>query len=281
MKKEVRTISYDDDLKIEAYSFEGIIRPFPNHFHDDYVIGFVQNGMRTLSCKNKEYTIKSGDILLFNPKDNHSCMQMDEGAFDYISINIPTNIMASLTEEITGKRDLICFSKNVLTDTNLSNSLIILYKAITLRAERFEKEEALYLFISSLTEKYGQPFEDISSEYSNEIENICRYMQKHYAEHISLEELCRHCSLSKSTLLRAFTKQKGITPYRYLQSIRIDKAKKLLETGTSLSQTALLTGFTDQSHFTNYFHMYIGISPASYKKIFIQEREDEQQKKQH
>lgn len=277
MKKEVRTISYDDDLKIEAYCFEGISRPFPNHFHDYYVIGYVQNGVRTLSCKNKEYTIKPGDILLFNPKDNHSCMQMDEGTFDYISINIPTNIMASLTEEITGKADLICFSKNVLTDTNLSNSLIILYKAITLRAERFEKEEALYMFISALTEKYGQTIEEVFSAYGYEIENACRYMQKHYAEHIALEDLCRHCSLSKSTLLRAFTKQKGITPYRYLQSIRIDKAKKLLETGTSLSRTALLTGFTDQSHFTNYFHTYIGISPASYKKIFYREHKDEQQ----
>ena len=40
MKKEVRTAVYDDELQIEAYRFEGIVQPFPNHFHEYYVIGF-------------------------------------------------------------------------------------------------------------------------------------------------------------------------------------------------------------------------------------------------
>lgn len=38
MKKEIRTVVYDDELHIEAYRFEGIVQPFPNHFHDYYVI---------------------------------------------------------------------------------------------------------------------------------------------------------------------------------------------------------------------------------------------------
>ena len=54
MKKETRTAVYDDELRIEAYRFEGIVQPFPNHFHEYYVIGFVENGERCLSCKNKE-----------------------------------------------------------------------------------------------------------------------------------------------------------------------------------------------------------------------------------
>ncbi|MDE6836773.1 MAG: AraC family ligand binding domain-containing protein, partial [Acutalibacter sp.] len=62
MKKEVRTVVYDDDLHIEAYRFEGIVQPFPNHFHEYYVIGFVEKGERALSCKNQEYTVKRGDI---------------------------------------------------------------------------------------------------------------------------------------------------------------------------------------------------------------------------
>lgn len=45
------------------------------------------------------------------------------------------------------------------------------------------------------------------------------------------DNLCKCSGLSKSTLLRAFTKSKGVTPYRYLQAVRIDKAKKLLEQG--------------------------------------------------
>lgn len=57
MKKEVRTVVYDDELHIEAYRFEGIVQPFPNHFHEYYVIGFMEDGERVLSCKNQEHTI--------------------------------------------------------------------------------------------------------------------------------------------------------------------------------------------------------------------------------
>ena len=41
MKKEIRTVVYDEDLRLEAYRFVGIVQPFPNHFHEHYVIGFV------------------------------------------------------------------------------------------------------------------------------------------------------------------------------------------------------------------------------------------------
>lgn len=40
MKKEVRTICYDSGLKLEAYTLEGIVQPFSNHFHEYYVIGY-------------------------------------------------------------------------------------------------------------------------------------------------------------------------------------------------------------------------------------------------
>lgn len=76
MNKEIRTVVYDDELRIEAYRFEGIVQPFPNHFHEYYVIGFMEKGERCLSCKNQEYVIKKGDIVLFNPGDNHSCVQL-------------------------------------------------------------------------------------------------------------------------------------------------------------------------------------------------------------
>lgn len=102
---------YDDELHIEAYRFEGIIQPFPNHFHEYYVIGFMEKGKRTLSCKNQEYTVRNGDILLFNPGDNHACAQIDEGTLDYRSINISKEVMLNLAEEVTGKQELPGFSR--------------------------------------------------------------------------------------------------------------------------------------------------------------------------
>ena len=89
---------------------------------------------------------------------------------------------------------------------------------------------------------------------------------------IYLDQICHLEGLSKSTLLRAFTKSKGVTPYSYLQNIRIGEAKKLLEQGLPPVEAALQTGFSDQSHFTNYFKSFIGITPKQYQSIFTLER---------
>lgn len=268
MQKEVRTVCYDDDLQLEAYRFEGIAQPFPNHFHDYYVIGFIEAGTRCLSCKNKEYTVAQGNILLFNPSDNHSCVQCDGGTLDYRGLNIPKETMLLLAEEITGQRVPIGFSENVIKNEELSHYLHSLHQSIMEGSKEFEKEEMLLLLISLLIEQYGQPSGNCIPEYSEEIENACTFMSEHFAEHITLETLCKCSGLSKSTLLRAFTKSKGVTPYRYLQIIRIGKAKELLEKGVSPADAAVQTGFSDQSHFSNFFHMFIGLSPAAYRRIF-------------
>ena len=82
----------------------------------------------------------------------------------------------------------------------------------------------------------------------------------------------------RQTLLRAFTKSKGVTPYRYLENIRINEAKKLLVQGTVPADAAIQTGFSDQSHFTNYFSSFIGLAPGIYQDIFTcnHKKEDEQ-----
>lgn len=75
MRKDIKTLVYDEELHLEAYRFEGIGRPFPNYFHDYYVIGFIEQGERRLWCRNQEYPIGPSCILLFNPGDTHACVQ--------------------------------------------------------------------------------------------------------------------------------------------------------------------------------------------------------------
>ena len=54
MRKEIKTVVYDDELRLEAYRFEGVVQPFSNHFHEYYVIGFVEGGERCSSGRNQE-----------------------------------------------------------------------------------------------------------------------------------------------------------------------------------------------------------------------------------
>lgn len=268
-KKETRSVVYDDELKIEAFRLKGIIQPFPNHFHGHYVIGFVEDGKRALSCKNKEYNIEKGDIVLFNPGDNHTCRQSDNGTFDYRGLNISVETMLDLVQEVTKKRELPTFSKNVLFDDEITYHLCSLHKMVMNGISSFGKEENLLLLISLLIQKCGHSFKHSVPECRQEIEKVCEFIKKHYCERIYLDKLCRCSGLSKSTLLRAFTKSKGVTPYRYLEIIRINEAKALLKKGILPAQVAMLTGFSDQSHFANYFNSFIGLTPGSYREIFF------------
>lgn len=268
MKKETKTVVYDNDLRIEAYRFEGIVQPFPNHFHEYYVIGFIEDGERRLSCRNQEYTIAKGDIVLFNPGDNHACVQSDDGTLDYRGFNITQDAMLDLAEEVTGRRELPGFFKNVIFDEEVICYLYPLHELVMKGSCEFGKEENLLLLISLLIQRYGQPFKSCIPECREEIEKACNFMEQHFADRIYLDQICRHAGLSKSTLLRAFAKSKGVTPYSYLKNIRIGKAKKLLEQGVPPIEAAMQTGFSDQSHFTNYFNRFIGLSPGLYRDIF-------------
>ena len=276
MKRETRTVIYDDELRIEAYRFEGIVQPFPNHFHEHYVIGFVEKGQRILSCKHKKYCIEKGNVVLFNPGDNHACVQNDGGTFDYRGFHISKNIMLELAEEVTGKRELPGFSPNVIYNEEITCYLYPLHEMLMKGAADFGKEENLLFLISALIQNYGQPFECCVPECRQEIEKACEFIRQHFHERIYLDQICRYAGLSKSTLLRAFTKSKGITPYRYLETIRINEAKALLGKGVQPIEAAMQTGFSDQSHLTNYFNRFIGLSPGIYRDIFLNKNKHEE-----
>ncbi|MCJ7834547.1 helix-turn-helix domain-containing protein [Cuneatibacter sp. NSJ-177] len=50
-----------------------------------------------------------------------------------------------------------------------------------------------------------------------------------------------------------FTREKGISPYRYIEYIKMTEAKKLLKAGEALLDITYQLGFSSQSHFTNFF----------------------------
>jgi AraC-like DNA-binding protein len=276
MEGEKRTVRFDNDLKIEAYHFEGIMQKFPNHFHEYYVIGFVECGRRFLTCKNREYTIGAGDLLLFNPLDNHACEQIDDKALDWRCLNIEKDVMRRMAQEIAGTDALPVFTQTVACQSDAVPTLRDLHGMIMKEEKGFSKEEIFYFFIEQLLGDYTKPATEPLTRISREIQSACAYMDNRYAEAITLADLSEVSGLNKYTLLRNFTVQKNITPYQYLSTIRVNKAKRLLEAGVSVVEAALQSGFTDQSHFTRFFKTFIGLTPKLYQDIF---REDGKQPK--
>lgn len=278
MSNEIRAVCYDAELQIEAYRFQGVAHNFPSHFHDYYVIGFIENGQRYMKCNSKGYVIKSGDIFIFNPRDVHSCEQIEGHALDYRSINITTSRMKSIVRDITGNEFLPTFSPNLLYRSELAQSLKELHDMIFKGETDFIIEESTYFLIGQLLQEHSDTLligENIIRQTHVPFDTVCDYMEKHYARKITLMELSDLAGLSKYYFLRSFTRQRGISPYNYLETIRIGNAKKLLEKGISPVDAAQQTGFSDQSHFTNFFKRYIGLTPRQYMRIFPNKERDE------
>ncbi len=225
------------------------------------------SGQRYLSCKNKEYNLREGDMVLFNPGDNHTCVQLGTEPLHYLGMNISKTVMQGLVNEIANIERLPYFAPTVILDKEVREYFRIIHENIMNGSGEFENDELMFFMISILLMRYSEPFLEKERDCNKEIELTCRYLEEHFTETISLEKLCSLVGLSKSSLLRSFTKTKGMTPYRYLQSVRINVARKLLEQGDSLIDTALKTGFSDQSHFSKFFNMFIGLTPRTYRLV--------------
>lgn len=265
---EQRKVMFDYNLGIEAYHFQGIMQKFPNHFHEYYVCGFVEEGFRLLSCKNEQYVIEPGDLVLFNPLDNHTCEQKDDKALDWRCLNIDKDVMGRIVREITQREYQPVFTSNVVRNSEVVTVLRELHGMIMAGSKEFDKEEIFYFLIEQLIAEYAQPVGEKQAPADGKMEQVCDYIEEHYTETISLADLSVVSGLNKYTLLRNFTMERGITPYQYLSTIRVNHGKRLLEQGRSPMETALEVGFSDQSHFTRFFKNFIGITPKLYQSIF-------------
>lgn len=272
MKNETRTIFVDADLHIEAYQFKGIMQKFPSHFHEYYVIGFIEEGQRSLVCKGEHYVINPGDLVLFNPYDPHSCEQIDGKTLDYRCVNVTPHIMKKLVLEISGEEYLPDFNQNVIVQSELVETLKELHLAILQGESALKKEELFICLLEELIQNYSnvQP-RARASEKSFEIQAICSYLEENYLRTVTLDDLSSYSGWSKYHLLRTFTKKMGLSPNSYLETIRVNEAKKLLQRGMKPIEVAISTGFSDQSHLTKCFKRLIGLTPKQYTRIFINE----------
>lgn len=107
--------------------------------------------------------------------------------------------------------------------------------------------------------------------FSNKVQinlavNTKRYIDANFDKEINLDLLSHlHCT-SKYHLIRVFKKYHGITPRQYLINKRIEKAKIILKSGKSVSDTCYAIGFESINSFSNLFKAKTGISPSTYNR---------------
>lgn len=101
------------------------------------------------------------------------------------------------------------------------------------------------------------------------IRNAKQYVRQHFAEPLTLEEVCNAIGFSVSYFSVLFKKETGEGFMKYLTRIRMEEAKILLrESNLPVSQICEDVGYNDRKHFTQTFNKVVGLNPAEYRKLY-------------
>jgi len=118
--------------------------------------------------------------------------------------------------------------------------------------------------------------------YSNEVARLTRslyphddltkhiiqsklYIDKHFSENINLDKISAKALVSKFHFIRVFKKYYGRTPNQYLQEVRIEKAKAILQKGKTIDEACNAIGFTSKTSFISLFKKMTGYTPLAYQ----------------
>ena len=197
--------------------------------------------------------------------DDHFALQISETCNVYNS-NVPDDIAILGVDN----DDLLCN----ISDPPLSSIVLDVenggYNAGKLLHQLITKEitEPFNIVVNPLIIERRKSTEKYAVSDKN-IRTILNYIEKNYANHLSVEELVKQVPLSRRVLEKKFKEETGESLYQYIQNYRIDQFTRLLiTTDYSLFEAALQSGFENYKNVSRIFRKYKSLSPAEYRKRY-------------
>ena len=125
--------------------------------------------------------------------------------------------------------------------------------------------DMMYLLVTRAPAMRTVPKKALRS--ADRIKTMLQFVQVHYAENLTVEQIAASASISPSECLRCFHDMIGTTPNQYLRSQRLQRAAELL-CGTTLQVTAIAAqcGFEDSSYFARSFRQIYGCGPTEFRR---------------
>jgi AraC-like DNA-binding protein len=109
-------------------------------------------------------------------------------------------------------------------------------------------------------------FRVATPQWSREVKEAVRFMEMHYSQAITLQQLAKHVNLSPAYFSTLFKKETTCSPIDYLIQYRIGKAKELLlESDSRTYEIAEMVGIPDHSYFSRIFKKMTGMNPKSFR----------------
>ena len=253
---------------------------FECHFHPETEVTLIAEGEMHYQANDQVFLLREGDGIFVNSNVMHAGWLTGHSDCKYYPMNFATVMVSghenSRIEQVYVEpllRDnLIPFAAFFEKNEADRPFLELMREQHRLLAEREEGYELLLKanlcrFWLLLYRRAKEGIGICPDRGVTAVKTAIRYMEEHYAERLTLEQLARTCSFSRSEFCRIFKRFTGRTPFAYLQHLRVRRSLPLLQDPTlSITEVAERTGFTGASYYAEIFRRYMNLSPLQYRR---------------
>lgn len=240
------------------------------HMHSFTEIFFVTGGEGTFHTEEIDIPLHRGMIIVNTPSVTHTEYSSENNPLSYAVFAIEN--LTFRTNETEEGQKTFCFDFSAHYE-EIFNVLRVI-EAENVKKKPFWQFAILtefnkfMLFLFRNTSLISLPFD--SSSKPNSLSQIHLYLRSRYQENISLDKLAELFFLNKYYLAHAFKKKYGISIIRFLNQVRCNEAKTLLEvTDLSITEIAISVGYNSSSHFSEIYKKTLGEPPAQTRKNFF------------
>ena len=271
------TVNHDD-----LWSFEG--KNVPIHWHNDLEINLIREGEAVFQVYQKSYSVRTGEGFLLNRNVPHSCSSPGNEHVRYSTILVrPDFLYGDFGSDVERKCFQPFLQNSAIPCIHLTgfdeNGKEILQKLNQVE-EAFDRKRFCYeLKIKGLLCEafamilYGHrqeltKFVPANLQELERLEKMLNYLNMHFTEVISLQDLADQVHLSREVCCRLFKKMTGKTITGYLEEYRVNKSFSLVQSGQySMTQITEMVGFSNPSRFASAFRKRFGCNPGEYNSV--------------
>lgn len=235
------------------------------HIHDYCEIYVNISGNVSFVAEKNIYSISPGDIILTKPHEYHHCVYNDQSDHHFYLINFSPNenpaFFSFLLEKEVGE------SNHIRLSENKAKKFLALCEEISQPDTNRLSYMAAFLKIMAYLEegmaKYSST--DAAADIPINLKNILDHINNNCSTISTIREVADEFYISLSTIERYFKKYLSMTPKRYLEDKKLQKACILLEQQYKVIDACFESGFTDYSHFISVFKKKFKTTPMKYK----------------
>ena len=264
------------------------------HWHPDFEVIIVNHGEADFFTDDKKIRLKAGQGILINQNTMHSIQSADPDASCnlYSTIFHPSFLFGYGNTVMSGKylspilsspvfRTMLLDEQDPVAEKILDaiNSVIAVNMTKKYGYELVTKSYLCQLWVTLLENVIPQNVKTYKngslSLDESRVKEAILYIESHYAEHITLDELASSIHISKSECCRCFKRTLELTPIEYLMKYRIFRAASMIQSDDpishSISELAFSVGFNNASYFNKVFKQYLKCTPSEFKKNLKQD----------